>query len=999
MRILLFIEPLPIRSSLTYFNDVARQFLPLLSLGKSYDIRMFANDATFGVLNEAIEELSDKLIRSTPSEEENLSDFLKIPWATEGLPVWSDLMAGTGEVSEQQIQMLRRIWNLFPFEVIVHWGENGAVTRFLDERPVTRIGMELGCTRPPFFNSIVMDPFGSNGSAVLPKLALNDIRDIVEDKPMSRHHALWCFSDSISAPGYQLQFERLPAELDLRWAGRKIAYLPLQLFDDANLIRFSPYGTLTDVVLDVVPRLCDAGFLTIIKPHPYSRDRKGSEYELSMARQQLAPYASSVVWCSEQTAISNVRLFSLADLVVTVNSSVGFEALYYDKTVVVLGDAVYKPHGVFPSLDNILSGEFDRESYLKAIAFLRRFVLGGYLQPLALRSDAVSFCQCVSLIHQLWQTNRGEPVGFARDYWRIRSPAQQALAYSSMLFGISKPGVSEFAVPAILPLPVSDRDQAPVDAASKRMKLLPMFSVVGLKSYWRACRTAAWIKENWKTDAGRTEVIRVGRAVDVDYYVKVYPDIGNADVDPIEHYALYGLIEGRAPQEKIMGTTPDNFLSQLLANIDLINHGKQVNAADKGEIDNEATAYRVIFARLSQHVESINAGALREWLVPSWPDQVTRVNIIKAANIVDSTYYCNRYPDIAQPGIDPIEHYAYYGVNEGRSPREGIEASHPQALLDILLASVEQVEELPILPEYPLIDDQQRLRDQSMAVVRAAIAEKFSRVAVVAHLYYVDIVPEILERLRAINEPFDLYITLPDWGTRRTQELVRAAYPEALFYPAANRGRDLGPFMDLLPVLIEKDYDAVLKVQTKRGYFRAGKMVAELGELYRHEAFNALIGNSERVVTILEAFRSNEMLNAIGPQPFLLSLDTYPYADGGMLAESVLGADRRGLSMFFAGTMFWVRPSSLRDLTCISLSNFEAEDGRNDGAFVHLVERMFGEAATSQGGIIAAAPVDLTESLYVDPEPQKLNIDAYLSKRLKSLQQMKTAKSRGMLLW
>jgi hypothetical protein len=209
--------------------------------------------------------------------------------------------------------------------------------------------MELGCTRPPFLNSLVMDPFGTNGSAILPRLSVDDIRDVVDNRPMSRHEALFGFSNDISAPGYAMQFGALPGAMDARLTNGKLAFLPLQLFDDANLARFSPYDTLTDVVLDVVPRLSDAGYMTIIKPHPASRHRKGSLYENAFARRALLPWSDSILWCDEDTQVANARLFSLADLVVTVNSSVGFEALYYDKPVVVLGDAVYKPRGMFLS--------------------------------------------------------------------------------------------------------------------------------------------------------------------------------------------------------------------------------------------------------------------------------------------------------------------------------------------------------------------------------------------------------------------------------------------------------------------------------------------------------------------------------------------------------------------------------------------------------------------------------------------------------------------------
>jgi len=999
MRVLLFVEPFPIRDTLTHFDGVARNFLPLLSAPTGYDIRMFANNATFDALKGKIEAHNDKLIRSTRVEEDYLHDCLKLPWANEGLSVWGDLMAGKGEVSARQLQTLRRIWNVFPFEIIVHWGENGAVTRFVEERPVTRVAMELGCTRPPFFNSVVMDPFGTNGSAILPKLGLEDIRNIVEDKPMSRHDALFGYSNDISAPGYGMQFAALAGELDTRWVDKKIAFLPLQLFDDANLRRFSPYDSLSDVVLDVVPRLSEAGYVTIIKPHPSSKHRKGSLFENLLARQKLAPWANSVVWCPEEVTVTNARFFSLADVVVTVNSSVGFEALYYDKPVVVLGDAAYKSQGTFPSLDDILSGKFDREAYLKAIALLRRFVLGGYMQPHNLRSSVDSFCQRVSLIHQIWQSRQGDPVAFARDYWRACAPAQEALARSSMFWGISRPGVSEFGVPAIPPPPAAAWDRSPTGTDAKTTLVLKVSSINRIQAYSVAWRADEWIKEKWPTYAGRGEVIALAGIFDREYYMANNTDAQESGLQPFEHYMVVGLPEGRAPSPNALNGSADHIESQLRLCLEAYVQSLLGMPTSAARLTDEEVFYQAAFERIRRHFATSETVSLREWLQTVWSNHATRAKVIEISNVVDPVYYTNLYPDISAAQVEPVWHFSWQGVTEGRSPRAGIEVREPQALLNHLIGALDHVEALSEVPEYPLPEEQQRLREKSLADVRKATANKCSRVGVVAHLYYTDIVPEILERLRTIKEPFDFYVTLPDWGTRRTRELVRAAYPDAVFYPAANRGRDIGPFMDLLPVLIAKDYDAVLKVQTKRGYFRAGKMVREFGEMWRHESFDALIGNSERVSAILESFRSNEKLNAVGPQPFLLSLDAYPYHDGAALADSMLGAERGDASGFFAGTMFWVRPSSLQDMARINLKHFAAEDGTNDGALSHLVERMFGEAVTTRGGVVAAAPVDPTEPLIFQPVAQALTIDAYFTERQKLLQATKTVNAEGAFIW
>ena len=997
MRILLYVEPHPIRDTLVHFNDVARQFTPLLSCPTGYDVRMFANEATFATLKAELQPHSEKLIPTTQHEEEYLNDCLKHPWAMGGLPAWLDLMAGKGEAAERQLQMLRRIWNVFPFEIIVHWGENGAVTRFLDERPVTRVAMELGCTRPPFLNSLVMDPFGTNGSAILPRLGIEDIRNVVDNRPMSRHEALFGFSDDTSAPGYAMQFGALSGAMDARLTNTKTAFLPLQLFDDANLARFSSYDTLSDVVLDVVPRLADAGYLTIVKPHPASRHCVGSLYENAFARRSLLPWSDSVLWCDEETQVANARLFSLADLVITVNSSVGFEALYYDKPVVVLGDAVYKPRGMFPSLEDVLSGGFDRDAYLDSAGLLRRFMLGGYLQPHTIRQDAAGFCQRLALIHHAWQNSAADPARFAHDFWRACAPAQIALARSSMFWGISRPGVNEFGAAQAPAKTAAGADRSP-DPASADGYNLPVSSINRIKAYWLAEKTAEWIEEQWATDAGQENVVTIGRMVDPDYYLTTHPDVRAARIDPVRHYAVSGLAEGRSPQPRLRGAPTAEVLAQLRRCAEQSDEGAPAAPSDRGDAQ-EFKAYQEIFKRLSKHVSTLDLGSFQDWLSSAWSDQAARARIIMIGGVVEPGYYLDRYSDIRDARVDPVRHYAWDGVTEGRSPRPGVEAADPEALLALLKSGAEHAETLDRSLAHPLPEDVEGRRAAQLGDMRTAVARRQNRIAVVAHLYYTDLVPGILDRLRAIPEPFDLFVTMPDWGTRRSVELVRAACPDALFYAAPNRGRDIGPFLDLLPILIDKGYDAVLKLQTKRGYFRASRMIPEFGEIWRNETFDALLGGAERVAAILDGFRSVERLNMVGPQPFLLPLDKYPYHDGGVLADRLIGAARPENGRFFAGTMFWVRPDCLRPLAELSLPHFAPEDGASDGALAHLVERMFGDAAAAEGGLLAGAPVDPRAPLDLDPAPLAISLYAYFTEREKMRGMDKAEKQEGALIW
>lgn len=884
MRVLIYVEPHPIRDSKTIFADVARHFLPLLAGSTlDFDVRMYTTRALVGALGvDSLAGVQKRLIQASPAEETLFAEHL-CDWETEGIPAWLSLMAG-GDVADDYVDVLRRVWSVFPYDIIVHWGENGAVTRFVEERPVTRIAMELGCTRAPFLRTAVMDPFGTNGSAIVPRLSVEDLRGIVDDNPMTAAEALYGYSANVEALPYEHQFRPLDSgdwSTRILGANQKIAFLALQLHDDANLLRFSKYETVEDVVLDVVPKLSAAGYLTVIKTHPDAKSRQHSHLAFSIARAALQPWAKDVVWLDATKAVyNNAQLVALAELVVTVNSSVGFESLYFDKVVSVLGDAVYKPIGLFPDLDEAISDDFDLPTYLHGIGLLRRFMLGGYMVSDTVRGNFPAFQNIAVTIDAARRNHNNDVVAVAKRMYQTFSLAREHQNRARMVSGDSVPGSAEFGVPSVM--------------AAKSVAMDPM-----------------------STETSRTEFTSPARRL----------------------LTLTGALDG------------DSF---------------------------------------------------RDALQKAFAGPVTAEKYVRTAEIVDETFYLTAHSDVAKAGRDPVQHWARSGLREGRKPRRGLNVGSVDRLVDELVAAAEPL--LDGIPDFPLDHDAEARRQTCLAEIRGSLGTRGHKLAVVAHLYYADLVPEILESLESIPEGFDLVVTMPDWGNRQITELVRAIYPNALLYPVGNRGRDIGPFLDVLPAVLEHDYDAILHLQTKAGYFHAGRLRRDLGNLWRREALDSLLGGPERVAAILNAFRTDPAVNEVGPQPHYLSLAQYPYHDEGYLSESLLGAGPA--EGFFAGTMFWARPDIFRPLVkpgALTLTSFAEETGANDGALAHLVERMFGHAALADDGVILGAPVDPTEPLIADLQPLAVTIHEHMEAALAAKQAAKLAarrtRARGALAW
>ena len=92
-----------------------------------------------------------------------------------------------------------------------------------------------------------------------------------------------------------------------------------------------------------------------------------------------------------------------------------------------------------------------------------------------------------------------------------------------------------------------------------------------------------------------------------------------------------------------------------------------------------------------------------------------------------------------------------------------------------------------------------------------------NKVAVVVHVFYPEIWPEISNRLLAIKYEYDLYITTTHGLFDEVRRLVVEDFPDVRFRPFDNLGMDVVPFLLLVPELLREGYLAVCKLHTKKG--------------------------------------------------------------------------------------------------------------------------------------------------------------------------------------
>ncbi len=229
-----------------------------------------------------------------------------------------------------------------------------------------------------------------------------------------------------------------------------------------------------------------------------------------------------------------------------------------------------------------------------------------------------------------------------------------------------------------------------------------------------------------------------------------------------------------------------------------------------------------------------------------------------------------------------------------------------------------------------------------------------ARLGIVLHVFYPDLLGEILRGLAAVPVAFDLIVTNAS-GT--ALDITTSSLPQAKsvrILNVENRGRDLWPLAQIVNAGILDPYDLILKLHTKQSAWRDDhEQLPGSGSAWRQALLASLLGGTDNIKSILTAF-------AVTPELGMVT------ADGSVLGPQFWGSNekttshllrrlelelRPGELRFAAGSMYWTRGFVIQGLRALGLTadDFEREARQVDGTTAHAIERLLGLLTVEAG--------------------------------------------------
>ncbi|MFD2674548.1 glycoside hydrolase family 99-like domain-containing protein [Gulosibacter bifidus] len=251
------------------------------------------------------------------------------------------------------------------------------------------------------------------------------------------------------------------------------------------------------------------------------------------------------------------------------------------------------------------------------------------------------------------------------------------------------------------------------------------------------------------------------------------------------------------------------------------------------------------------------------------------------------------------------------------------------------------------------------------------------------HVYYDDLVSEIVEQLANIKVPFDVIVTNASNATITEADILPSGAKNVRILPVENHGRDIWPLLQVVNAGMLDPYDLVFKIHTKKSAWREQhETLSGSGDQWKEGFYRDLLGTPENVETILNAFAANPGIGVVTSEGSIAYADQW----GGdeehvkQILRRIRLPHKHDDLEFPSGSIYWIRGFVLQGLRSLMMDrpDFETEAGQIDGTTAHAIERLIGILALEAGYVIqerqdveaVAEPLDRDGLVQVLSDPE-----------------------------
>lgn len=232
-------------------------------------------------------------------------------------------------------------------------------------------------------------------------------------------------------------------------------------------------------------------------------------------------------------------------------------------------------------------------------------------------------------------------------------------------------------------------------------------------------------------------------------------------------------------------------------------------------------------------------------------------------------------------------------------------------------------------------------------------SDEIKSVAIHFHIFYLELLPEILSYLKNITAHYDLFIsTSSEEKVSKIKQFFennKISAKNIFVQSIENRGRDIYPFIEQLKPVIN-NYEIVAHFHSKKTV-----EIPALGDGWRKYLFDNLIGNGSYCDNLLSYMTANKDVGFVAPppyfhniKPYILSMKDKEYLDK---IEKVLEKANVYIEDFYtvakdmnfpAGNMFFARTSAIHQVfESFSAEDFPEETGQIENTLQHTIERIW----------------------------------------------------------